>query len=131
MNHREDRERELERELTPEDRGWVEAVGAAFRPEPMDARRASAFSRALDARIAQRRRIVQVTTPALALAAGALALWFSVAEPPTVEANGSETLLYAFADPDGVAADLVEPDDYLPEDYRALASLLESDAEAP
>jgi hypothetical protein len=125
MNHREDTE-----QLAPEDRRWVEAVGDAFRPEPLEAQRAAAFQGRLLERIERRRRVVRIAAPALALAAGALALWFSVAEPPA-QANGSETLLYAFADPDGIAADLVEPDDYLPEDYRALASLLESDAEAP
>jgi hypothetical protein len=125
MNHREDTE-----QLTPEDRRWVEAVGDAFRPEPLEAQRASAFQRRLVERIERRRRVVRIAAPALALAAAVLVLWFSVAEPPA-QANGGETLLYAFADPDGIAADLVEPDDYLPEDYRALASLLESDAEAP
>jgi len=115
-------------ELAPEDRRWVDALGEAFRPEPMDLGRARAFQRQLDARLQRRRRLILAAGPALALATGAAALWLYVRAQPPAVAEPAAPALYAFADPDAVAADLVEPEAYLPDDYQVLASLLEDEA---
>jgi hypothetical protein len=118
---------EKDRELAPEERRWIDALGAAFRPEPMDRRRAGAFQRQLDARLERRRLWVRGAVPALALASGAAALWLYVAASAPAPETGASASLYAFADPDAVAADLVEPEAYLPDDYRLLASLMEEE----
>jgi hypothetical protein len=115
---------ERDRELPPDDRRWIEVVDGAFRPEPMDSVRASAFHRRLSARLERRARVLWIAGPALALAAGAAALWLYTGRASTTP--GAPTF-YAFADPDVATADLVEPDDYLPDDYRALASFIESE----
>lgn len=119
---------ERDRELAPDDRRWIEVVDGAFRPEPMDSVRASAFERRLSERLEHRARMLWIAGPALVLATGAAALWLYTGRVATApSADRSAPTFYAFADPDVATADLVEPDDYLPDDYRALASIIESE----
>lgn len=121
---------ESDRELTPDERRWLDALGEAFRPEPLDRARESAFRRALAERMERRRRRIRVGAPLLALASSAAALWLYVAAPATV-AEPSATAaasLYAFADPDSAFADLAPAEGYLPDDYRMLASLIDDES---
>jgi hypothetical protein len=111
-----------DRELSPTDRRWVEALGEAFRPEPLDRARANAFDRRLEERILHRRLRIRIAVPAFAFGAGALALWLSFGTPAPTPAPAS---LAAFTDPAEATADLMEPQAYLPDDYRMLALLIE------
>jgi hypothetical protein len=107
------------------DERWIDTVREAFRPEPMDPLRARAFERRLFARLEPRRPGRWLAAPLLAGALGALALWLFAQRPePPSPATGS---LHAFADPDAALA-YVEPDDYLPDDYLALAGDLDGEA---
>jgi hypothetical protein len=119
---------ESERELAADERRWIDALGEAFRPEPMERARASAFRRALEERIERRRRRMRVGAPLLALASGAAALWLYVAAPAPVAEPVAGASLYAFADPDSASADLAPPEGYLPDDYRLLASLIDEES---
>lgn len=119
---------ERDRELAPGERRWVDELGRAFRPEPMDRGRASAFQRRLETKLERRRLLLRTAAPALALATGAAALWLYVSAQTPAAEQGALASLYAFADPDEVAADLVEPQGYLPDEYRMLASLIEDEA---
>ena len=119
-----------ERELSPEERSLVEWIDASFRPAPADTASAAGLVQRIERRIEQRRRVRLVALPLAALAAGVLAalLWSAPSSTPGV--NGAEgTLLQAFADPPAAADEMAELDDYLPDDYRALASLMLEDDE--
>jgi hypothetical protein len=118
-------------DLRPEDRGWIEAIQRELRPEPMDARRALAFRRELEERLARRdlRRRLVWPTLASAVAAAALALWLvqpAVTTPNGVRSGATEVAdVDAFVDPDAGAGELGAAEDYLPGDYLVLAGLLE------
>ena len=114
-------------ELSSEDRRWVELTRELFAPEPMDPLHARAFERRLFARLEPRSRLRWLAAPLVAAALGALALWLS-SEPTPPAAQPAAATLHAFADPDAGIA-LVEPDDYLPDDYLALASFVEPDSQ--
>ncbi len=121
-------------DLRPEDRIWIERMERELRPEPMDARRALAFRRELEERLARRdarRRVVWPTLVAAA-AATALALWLVRPVDPTPNGVGSDPTELAavdsFVDPDAASGELGAVEDYLPGDYLVLAALLEDDA---
>jgi hypothetical protein len=121
-----------ERELSPEERSLVEWIDTSFRPVPGDTGSAAGLVQRIERRIERRRRVRLVALPAGALAAGVLAalLWTSPSSTPG--GDGAErTLLQAFADPPAVADEMAELHDYLPDDYRALASLMLEDDELP
>jgi len=122
-----------ERDLTPEDRQLIERIDAAFRPAAMSAARRVAFRAALDERIERRNPARRWLAPALATtAAAAAALWFSQPEPAAPSLAAAESSeLYAFIDPDAVSGELSESPSYLPDDYLALALLIESDDPTP
>jgi hypothetical protein len=111
-----------------DDRDLVEAIDRSFRPEPMDPIRAAAFRRRLEERLARRPLASRLRFPAVAATAAvatAMAVWLALPlEPRTT--NGEENGLSAFVDPDATAD---RSDDYLPEDYVVLASLLELEPE--
>ena len=117
-------------EMRPEDRSWIETVERELRPEPLDARRALAFRRELEERLARRDARVGLAWPALATAAAAaaLALWLVRPVAPTPKSVTSpETevaAVDAWVDPDG-AGELGAAEDYLPGDYLVLATLLD------
>jgi len=115
-------------ELAPGEHELIELIGAALLPAPADARGAARFARELEQRIERRRRVRSLALPAAALATAALAalLWSKTVGAPEPGIEGA-TLLQAFADPHpGDATEWQENDDYLPDDYRALASLMET-----
>jgi hypothetical protein len=116
-----------ERELAAEERSLVEWIDAAFRPAASDGQ-GKRFVRRIERRIERRRRVQRVALPAVALAASALAALLWSLSSQTASVDGAEgTLLQAFADPPAGTDEMVEPDDYLPDDYRALASLMQDD----
>jgi hypothetical protein len=90
----------------------------------MDASRRVAFHERLEARLWRGRALRAAwLVPALS-AATALAVWLALPEAPQPTDVG-EPALYAFIDP-SVATE--EQGEYLPDDYAALAALLEIDA---
>jgi len=117
-------------ELRPEDRPWIDAMDRELRPAPMDARRALAFRRALEERLARgdaRRRLAWPTLATVA-AAAALALWLVRPTGTTPNGVGDTTevaAVDAFVDPDADAGELADAADYLPGDYLVLATLLD------
>jgi hypothetical protein len=118
-------------ELRPEDREWIETVERELRPEPLDARRALAFRRQLEARLARRDARRRLALPVLvnAALAAAAAAWFLRADAPTPIGVGDEEAAVlasvdAFVDPDAEAGALADADAYLPGDYQVLATLL-------
>ncbi len=120
-----------EPELSAEDRSLVAAIDAAFRPAPMRATRRAELRADLHARLDRGSRAWRWLAPALAGAA-ALALWLvrPVSVPvPAASRAGSE--LYAFIEPDAAPDAVGEAGIYLPDDYRAIAALIEDDAKAP
>lgn len=115
-------------ELAPEERSLIDAIDASFRPAPADALRAARFAQAVERRIERHRRMRRIALPAGAVAAAALAaLLWSVFSTTPARDDLDPTLLQAFADPQLDASDWSAADDYLPDDYRALASLMEAD----
>jgi hypothetical protein len=106
-----------------DDRDLIEAIERSFRPEPMDAARRATFRRGLDARLARPPRVRRIALPGLAVAAAAAALWLAIPIAPAPSPS-EEAAFSAFVDPDDESA---RSDDYLPEDYVVLASLLELD----
>jgi hypothetical protein len=107
-----------------DDRDLLEAIRRAFRPEPMDAARQSAFRRRLEERLARGPRALHVAAPALAVATAVAALWIAI--PVAQERLATdETEFSAFVDPDPAFS---PSDESLPEDYVVLASLLELDS---
>jgi hypothetical protein len=118
-------------ELRPEDREWIETVERELRPEPLDARRALAFRRQLEARLARRDARRRLGLPVLvnAALAAAAAAWFLRADAPTPTGVGDEEAAVvasvdAFVDPDAEAGALADADAYLPGDYQVLVTLL-------
>ena len=115
-----------EPEATEEDLRLARAIGAAFEPESMDARRRLAFRRGIDERIASRQRSARTATLGLvASAAVATLLWIvvprSTTPPPVVDSSATASLasvLSTIEDADDAGA----PEDYLPDDYVVLAS---------
>jgi hypothetical protein len=107
--------------MSDEDRSWIDAVDEAYRPPAMDASRRVAFHEGVEARL--RRGRATWLVPALS-AATALAVWLALPETPQ-PTDGGEPALYAFIDPSLATEDQGE---YLPDDYVALAALLEIDA---
>lgn len=110
--------------MTDEDRNWIAAVDEAYRPPAMNAAQRVAFHERLEARLRSRRTLRAAwLVPALA-GATALAVWLALPETPQ-PTDIEEPALYAFIDP-SVATE--EQGEYLPDDYVALAALLEIDA---
>lgn len=124
------RTNESEPELSTEDRRLIDAIDSTFRPGPMSPTQRVEFRATLDARIARRTHRWVGWVPALASAA-ALSLWLvrPVATPPSqtslTSLTGAE--LYAFVEPDAGIDAVRESGSYLPDDYRALASLYEGE----
>jgi hypothetical protein len=116
-----------ERELAAEDRQLIEGIDAALRPAPMSAARRAAFRTALEERIAHAVNPWRWLAPAFAAtAATAVTFWLiQPDEPPPVQASSEASELYAFIDSDAVSAELTDVSSYLPDDYRALALLIE------
>lgn len=118
-------------DLRPEDRIWIERIERELRPEPMDARRALAFRRELEERLARRdaRRRVAWPTLVTATAAAALALWLVRPSDPTPNGVGGDSTGLAavdsFVDPDAASGELGAVEEYLPGDYLLLADLLD------
>ncbi|MEX2206893.1 MAG: hypothetical protein WEF50_11760 [Myxococcota bacterium] len=130
------RDDERERGLSAEDARLIAAIDAGLRPEPISPARRAAFRAALDERIARGANPWRWLAPALA-ATAAVALWLArpVATPTEPVALAEPALedaeLYAFMDYDAVAAELLGSSTYLPDDYRALALLIESEEGEP
>ena len=128
---------ETERSLTREDRDLIDAIEAGLRTAPMDPVRAARFRRAVEERLERpRERWRAGFAVTLATAAAAAALWMTIPDAPSpvatdvaVESETDEVspLLYAEAGPEAYGESLA-PEDYLPEDYLALASVLGLDA---
>jgi len=118
--------RDDEPERAPEDGRLIDAVERAFRPDPMDPARRAAFRSALEARLERRARGGRwLASGVAAAAAAAVALWIARPEDATpVQASASGAELYAFIDPE-----VPEYTRYLPDDYQALALMIETDPE--
>jgi anti-sigma-K factor RskA len=124
------RDDEGERELPAEDERLIETIEAALRPAPMSAARRAAFRAKLDTRLARGASPWRWSVPALAAtAAAAVALWLvrPVEREPVLQAALADSELYAFIESDAVSGELTGTPTYLPDDYRALALLIESD----
>jgi len=116
----------------------VATIEAGLRPPPMSPARRAAFRAALDERVARSSSPWLFVAPACAAtAAAAVALWLirpvetepvqiALAQPVRTDAE-----LYAFSDYDAVSAELTGSSTYLPDDYRALALLIESEEAEP
>ena len=127
---------ETGRSLTREDRELIDAIEAGLRPRPMDPVRAARFRRAVEERLERPRTRWRAGLVVAAPAAAGAALWLAIPDAPSPaptevaveepEANDEVSpLLYA----DAEAYDQsLTPEDYLPEDYLALASVLDLDA---
>jgi anti-sigma-K factor RskA len=93
----------------------------------MSPARRAAFRATLEERIS--RRANSWRWPALAFvatAAALVALWLTQPEKtPPVQASNQGSELYAFIDSDTVSEELSASSSYLPDDYRALALLIE------
>ncbi len=110
--------------MTQDDRRWIAAVDEAYRPPPNSTAGREAFHERLEARLERRRALrLRALVPACAVAA-AVAVWLALPGEPERPVE-SAPVLYAFVDPSLSAEDT---GDYLPEDYQALAALLEIDA---
>jgi hypothetical protein len=127
---------ERERELSAEDARMIAAIDAGLRPEPMSPARRAAFRAALDERIERSANPWRWLAPALA-ATAAVTLWLArpVATPTETVALAdpvaADAELQALMDYDAVATELLGSSTYLPDDYRALALLIESEASEP
>jgi hypothetical protein len=134
------RKDDSEPEVTAKDRRLIDAIARTFRPDPVDPARRAAFRREIEERL--ERPDGRAWEWAIALATTSVAavffwLWFaSVPQGPPAEtaateerapAAGEDQDLYAFTDPDD-DGDAAEPEDYLPDEYLALASYLDAAA---
>ncbi len=132
------RDDERERELSAEDARLIAAIDAGMRPALMSPTRRAAFRAALDARIERGSSPWRWLAPACAAtAAAAVALWLvPPVEPEAVQvalvrSTPEAAARYPFSDDDAVSAELTASSSYLPDDYRALALLIESEAGEP
>ena len=121
-------------EITPEDRQLIEAIANDYQPMPMDAVRQAVFRRRLEERLERRARIPWRAAFAggAMLATAAAVLWLTTLPGESPEAvrvasvpQEEAPLLYAFVDPDDYGGDRLEAQDFLPDDYVALADVLE------
>ena len=122
---------ERDQPLSSEDARLIRAIDASLRPEPMDPARRSEFRAALEARIEQGAHPWRWLAPTgVALAAAAVTVWLVrpvAVEPEPLQVASAE--LYPLGD---LAADeLADGATYLPDDYRALALLIESEDAEP
>lgn len=122
-----------ERELAVEDRRMIDAVDAALRPSPMSPARKAAFHARLEQRIARRNRSWPWLASAFAtMATAAAALWLiRPAEAPVVPASSEGSVLYAFVDSAALSTELTDASSYLPDDYLAIARLIEPEPAEP
>lgn len=129
-------------DLSPDDRAWVEEVGRALEPPPMDADRARAFRLAIDARLEPPARARGLRAfragGAFALAATAgLALGAWIEWAPVENASIGSSRPAAIADAAATAEATTRiawvelddseprfPEESLPGDYLALASFV-------
>jgi hypothetical protein len=110
--------------MTDEDRNWIAAVDEAYRPPEMTAAQRVDFRERLEARLWRRRALRAAWLVPALTGATALGVWLALPEAPQ-PTDVSEAPLYAYIDP---SAATEEQGEYLPEDYVALAALLEIDA---
>jgi len=124
---------EREPELSAEDGRLIGAIEVAMRPTPMSAARRAVFRATLEERIARGANPLRWLAPAFAAtAAAAVTLWLvRPVETEPVQALLEDSELYAFIDSSAGSAELTETSIYLPDDYRALALLIEPDAAEP
>ena len=132
------RDAERERELSAEDGRLIAAIDAGFRPTPMSPARSKAFQATLEERIERGANPWLWLAPACAAAAAAaVTIWLvrpvetAPVEAVLVQPGLTDAELYAFIDSDAVSAELTGSSSYLPDDYRALALLIESDEGEP
>jgi len=126
MSHR-DQERPV---LDREEQAFVERLAASWAPPPTTPARRAAFDEALRARLERRRR-PWLVVPALATAAAAAVIGFSVIPPvgPTPP-QGEESVVAGawdselFFSSDVSPADDRDGSEGLPDDYEAIASLI-------
>ena len=126
-------EREREHELSHEDRRLIRAIDAGLRPAEPSAARRAALRAELEARIERGAHPWRWLAPsAAALAAAAVTLWLVrpvATEPEPVRSAAGE--LYALSQLATGGEDLLETPAYLPDDYRALALLIEGEDAEP
>lgn len=123
-----------ERDLSQGDRALIAAIRSELQPEPLSAARAAELRRDLAERIERGGRVnrFRVALPALAAGAFAVALWLALparTPTPAVDTADGAAELDALVDPDALASELAESEDYLPADYQVLALALD-DSEA-
>jgi hypothetical protein len=135
MSHRDGSDAEI---TSPEDRRLIEAIAKEYQPGPMDALQQAAFRRRLGQRLERRGRLQWMPAFALAATAVAAVLWLTIphgSQPKgsrIAAAGQSETsVLYAFVDPDDYDGSRLQPKDFLPDDYVALASALDVPVDNP
>jgi hypothetical protein len=117
------------------DREWIAAVDESYRPEPMNARQRAEFDVALAERLGERERVRRHWIGVAAGATAALVLWLGTARvdrPAPQDSLAADSLaaddpatpvVYAFVAPESYGEAL------LPDDYAALASVLEIDGD--
>jgi hypothetical protein len=126
MSHRDQENPVLDRE----EQAFVERLAASWAPPPTTPARRAAFDEGLRARLERRRR-PWLVVPALATAAAAALIWFSVTPSlgPTVP-RGDESVVAGAWDAELFLSSDVSPSEDrdgaegLPDDYEAIASLI-------
>ncbi len=123
MNRARDDER-----LSPEDTAWTERIRKTFRPEPLDATRASAFDAQLQERLERRTRRPWAWA-ALATASATALAWAALPGAPSpVELRGAPDAATLAWEQEVIFGEelsdplSVEDGDLLPDDYLALAN---------
>lgn len=119
--------------MTPRDQRLIETMRESYAPAAMDPSRQAAFRRRLAARLERRARLPwRAAFAVTASAAAAAALWLTIlpgGQPRqtqlTTAQQAEAPLLYAFVDPVDYGDNGVQPADFLPNDYVALANALD------